>query len=212
MPEAEQEQERKDPKQDRGSALVFVRELAILVITALVLAIGVKTFVAQAFYIPSGSMLPQLQVDDRIVVSKLAYRLHDPRRGDIVVFDSPTPQPEVERSLPEKVLRGLGQAIGVTPPSTNEFVKRVIGLPGETVEARGGKVFVNGQEVVEPYLPAGTTTSDFSPVVVPEKSVWVLGDNRTNSADSRVFGAIRDSTIVGRVVLRVWPFPEASFL
>lgn len=222
MPEAEQAQQApeatkpakapKAPKEGRGGALAFVRELVVLVVTAIVLAVGVKTFVAQAFYIPSGSMLPQLQVNDRIVVSKLAYRLHDPRRGDIVVFDSPTPQPEVERSLPGKVVRGLGQALGVTPPSTDEFVKRVIGLPGETVESRGGKVYVNGREVVEPYLPAGTSTSDFAPVVVPENSVWVLGDNRANSADSRVFGAIRESTIVGRVVVRVWPFGEASFL
>ncbi len=191
----------------------FLRELVVLVITALVLAVGIKTFVAQAFYIPSGSMLPQLEVNDRIVVSKLAYRLHDPRRGDIVVFDSPTPRPEEDQGgLAERLLRGLGQAVGVTPPSTDEFVKRVIALPGEMVEARGGKVYVDGREVVEPYLPEGTTTSDFSPVEVPDGRVWVMGDNRANSADSRVFGAIPESTIVGRAVVRVWPVPEASFL
>jgi signal peptidase I len=185
----------------------------VLVITAIVLAVGIKTFVAQAFYIPSGSMLPQLEINDRIVVSKLAYRLHDPRRGDIVVFDSPTPKAEEEQGgLVERLLRGLGQAVGVTPPSTDEFVKRVIALPGEMVEGRGGKVFVDGREVVEPYLPEGTTTSDFSPVAVPDGRVWVMGDNRANSADSRVFGAIPESTIVGRAVVRVWPVAEASFL
>ncbi|HVL27137.1 MAG TPA: signal peptidase I [Acidimicrobiales bacterium] len=205
MAEAEQQEK-------RHSRLSFVRELVVLVLTALVLAVGIKTFVAQAFYIPSGSMSPQLGVNDRIVVSKLSYRLHDPRRGDIVVFDSPTPVPEPERPLPQRLVRGLGQALGVTPPSTNEFVKRVIALPGERVEARGGKVYVDGREVVEPYLPEGTVTSDFSPVAVPEGSVWVMGDNRTNSADSRVFGAIPESTIVGRAIVRVWPLPDASFL
>ncbi|HEX6596331.1 MAG TPA: signal peptidase I [Acidimicrobiales bacterium] len=201
-------------EKDRGTSKgAFVRELVVLVITALVLAVGIKTFVAQAFYIPSGSMLPQLEINDRIVVSKLAYRLHDPRRGDIVVFDSPTPKAEEDQGgLVERLLRGLGQAVGVTPPSTDEFVKRVIALPGEMVEGRGGKVFVDGREVVEPYLPEGTTTSDFSPVAVPDGRVWVMGDNRANSADSRVFGAIPESTIVGRAVVRVWPVPEASFL
>ena len=203
-----------EAEQDKGSggAGAFVREVVVLVVTALVLAVGIKTFVAQAFYIPSGSMLPQLEINDRVVVSKLAYRLHDPRRGDIVVFDSPTPRPEVKRTPVEKVLRGLGQAVGVTPPSTDEFIKRVIALPGELVEARGGKVYVDGREVVEPYLPDGTTTSDFSPVTVPEGRVWVMGDNRANSADSRVFGAIPESTIVGRAIVRVWPVPDASFL
>jgi signal peptidase I len=184
----------------------------VLVGTALVIALVVKTVVAQAFYIPSGSMLPQLEVGDRIVVSKLAYRLHDPRRGDIVVFDAPTPRPEPEDPLLERVVRGLAQAVGLAAPSTDEFVKRVIALPGETVQAHDGKVWVNDREVVEPYLPPGSTTTDFAPVTVPDDRVWVMGDNRSNSADSRVFGPIRESTIVGRVVFRVWPVTDVSFL
>ena len=184
----------------------------MLVGTALVIAILVKTLVAQAFYIPSGSMLPQLEVGDRIVVSKLSYKLHDPRRGDIVVFDAPTPQPEEEDPLLERMVRGVGQAIGVAAPSTDEFVKRVIALPGETVEARSGHVFVNGLEVIEPYLPPGTSTADFAPVTVPPDTLWVMGDNRTNSSDSRVFGPIRESTVVGRAVVRVWPVADSSFL
>ena len=197
---------------ERRGSTTFFRELLVLVGTALVIALVVKTVLAQAFYIPSGSMLPQLEVGDRIVVSKLAYKLHDPRRGDIVVFDAPTPQPKEQDPLPERVLRGLAQAIGVTAPSTDEFVKRVLALPGESVEAHGGKVFVNGLEVVEPYLPPGTQTTDFAAVTVPEGRLWVMGDNRSNSADSRVFGPIRESTVVGRVVIRVWPVTDASFL
>ena len=176
------------------------------------IAVGVKTFVAQAFYIPSGSMLPQLEVGDRIVVSKLAYKVHDPRRGDVVVFDSPNPRPKAESGPVERVVRGLAQAVGIAAPSTDEFVKRVIGLPGETVEAHGGHVFVNGRELVEPYLPGNTVINDFGQVRVPSGHLFVMGDNRENSADSRVFGPIRESTIVGRVVVRVWPVPNASFL
>ncbi len=173
----------------------------------------VKTFVAQAFYIPSGSMLPQLEVGDRIIVSKLAYRLHDPRRGDIVVFDSPTATPDdQDEGTIERAVRGLLQAIGISAPSTDEFVKRVLALPGEVVEGRNGRVFVNGREVVEPYLPAGMTTDDFPPVRVPAGQLWVMGDNRRNSADSRVFGPIRASSVVGRAIVRVWPVPEAAFL
>ncbi len=190
----------------------MLRDVFVLLATAAFIAVGVKTFVAQAFYIPSGSMLPQLQVDDRIVVSKLAYRLHDPRRGDIVVFDSPDPRPAEQRSPAEKVVQGLLQAVGVGAPSTDEFVKRVIGLPGDTVEARGGKVLVNGRHLVEPYLPEGTTTPDFARVEVPARHVWVMGDNRQNSADSRVFGPIRRSAIVGRAFARVWPATHVSFL
>jgi signal peptidase I len=193
-----------------GSAL---REVVFLVVMAVVIAVVVKTFVAQAFYIPSGSMLPQLQIDDRVVVSKISYRLHDPRRGDIVVFDAPG---EVEEGdddpLPERAVRGLAESIGVIAPSTDEYIKRVVALPGEQVEGRRGKVLVDGMELVEPYLPPGTVTSEFPAVVVPPRTVFVLGDNRANSADSRIFGPIPRSTVVGRAILRVWPIGHTSFL
>ena len=165
----------------------------MLVVTALVIAVVVKSFVAQAFFIPSGSMLPQLQIDDRVVVSKISYRLHDPRRGDIVVFDAPTggePKDKDDGPLPDRVVRSIIQSIGLAAPSTDEYIKRVVALPGERVEAHGGKVLVDGRELVEPYLPAGTTTSDFTAVVVPPETVWVMGDNRGNSADSRIFGPV----------------------
>jgi signal peptidase I len=159
-------------------------------------------------------MEPQLQINDRIVVSKVAYRLHPPRRGDIVVFDAPVPValPKEADPLVNRVLRGIGQAVGVTPPSTQEYVKRVLALPGEVVEGRGGHVWVNGREVVEPYLPATARTGDFPPRTVPRGTLWVMGDNRVNSADSRVFGPIKRSTVVGRVVFRAWPFSTAAFL
>ncbi|MDQ3978801.1 MAG: signal peptidase I [Actinomycetota bacterium] len=184
----------------------------MLVGTALVIAVLIKAFVAQAFFIPSESMVPQLEVGDRIVVSKLSYRFHDANRGDIVVFDDPMPRPEPRDPLPERVIRGIAQAIGIAAPSTDEFVKRVIALPGETVEGRDGFVYVNGREVVEPYLPPGTSTTPFSPVIVPADTLWVMGDNRSNSADSRTFGPIDGESVVGRAVFRVWPVTDISFL
>ena len=179
---------------------------------ALVIAVVVKTFLVQAFFIPSESMVPQLLVGDRVLVSKLAYDLHDPHRGDIVVFDAPGPHAKDRSPLATKVLRGLLEAVGVRQPSTQEYIKRVIALPGERVEGHDGHVFVNGREVVEPYLPPGVTTSAFAPLQVPRGRLWVMGDNRNNSADSRVFGPIRRSGVVGRAILRVWPPDRAAFL
>jgi signal peptidase I len=187
-------------------------ELFVLVATAIVLAVLLRTFVAQAFYIPSGSMVPQLEVGDRVVVSRLSYDLHDPNRGDVVVFDSPYPTDEDDSPLPVRVGHRVLEAVGLRQQSTEEFIKRVIGLPGETVEGRDGGVFVDGREVVEPYLPAGTETGEFAPVVVPDDSLFVMGDNRGNSQDSRVFGPIDADTVVGRAVVRVWPLDRAAFL
>jgi signal peptidase I len=200
------------PGEERSSLYYVVREMAVLVVTALVIAVVVKTFVAQAFYIPSGSMEPQLQVNDRIVVSKLSYRLHDPRRGDIVVFDEPGDGTDDDSPLPARVVRTIVQSVGLAPPSTDEYVKRVVALPGERVEGSAGKVLVDGLELVEPYLADGTATSDFPAVVVPPETVFVLGDNRGNSADSRIFGPVPESTVVGRAFARVWPVGQASFL
>ena len=202
-----QEQPRPVPKS--------VAELPLLIGLAIVIAFVVKTFVAQAFYIPSGSMIPQLNEGDRIVVSKVAYHLHDPRRGDIVVFDCPPRAacpPPAGGILPVRILRGLFEAIGVRQPSTEEYIKRVIGLPGDQVTGQHGRVYVNGEELVEPYLPNGTLTSNFGPVNVAEGHLWVMGDNRDESSDSRVFGSIERSSVVGRAIVRAWPPTDASFL
>ena len=200
------------PEEERSTAFLILRELVVLVVTALVIAVVVKSFVAQAFFIPSGSMLPQLQIDDRVVVSKISYRLHEPRRGDIVVFDAPGGKPKDDRPLPARFVRSIIQSIGLAAPSTDEYIKRVVALPGERVEAHDGKVLVDGLELVEPYLPVGTRTSDFTAVVVPPETVWVMGDNRSNSADSRIFGPVPESTVVGRAFARVWPLNHTSFL
>jgi signal peptidase I len=189
-----------------------LRELPFLLGLAILIAFLFKTFAAQAFFIPSESMVPELLVGDRVVVSKVSYRLHEPRRGDVIVFDDPEPAPPDHPALPVKIVRGLLEAVGLRQPSTDEFIKRVIGLPGETVEAHSGRVYINGRELVEPYLPRDITTSDFGPVKLSADQLWVMGDNRPRSLDSRVFGPIRRDTIVGRAMARAWPLNRIAFL
>lgn len=192
-----------------------VVETVLLVGLAVVIAVVLRAFVAQAFRIPSASMEPQLLIGDRVVVSRLAYDLHDPRRGDIVVFDCPPAAGCADRdddALPVRALKTLAEALLLRQPEVEEFIKRVIALPGETVEAHDGHVFVDGRRLVEPYLSAGTITAEFAPVTVEPDHLWVMGDNRGNSADSRVFGQIEQDTIVGRAIARVWPPTRIAFL
>lgn len=197
----------------RGWRRRLTEDGAVLVL-AVAIAIVVRTFVAQAYWIPSGSMIPQLQVNDRVVVSRLSYHLHPVHRGDIIVFKSP-PGVEPPISPPSNFVSAgfhdIGVALGFAQDQT-VLIKRVIGLPGERIWATGGHVYVDGRFLVEPYLPKGTFTSTFGPLTVPIGHVFVMGDNRGDSLDSRVFGPIPEAHIVGRAIWKVWPFWNASFL
>jgi len=166
-------------------------EWGVLLGAALLIALLIKTFLFQSFYIPSESMYPTLKKDDRVLVNKLSYRLHDVNRGDIVVFKAPD---------------------GVASDDIEDFVKRVVGLPGETVEAHDGQVYIDGQLLEEPYLPDDVVSPDFGPVTVSNDHYWVLGDNRQNSKDSTYFGEIPGSDIIGRVFLKIWPPGSAGFM
>lgn len=181
---------------------------------AIGVAVLVRAFVAQAYFIPSASMEPQLQINDRVVVSRLAYDLHAPHRGDIVVFTAP-PALEDNYHAPKdplvRLVREVGVGLGLVEDQT-VVIKRVIGLPGNVVSAHDGHVYINGDLLIEPYLPKGTVTSTFGPVTVPKGDVWVMGDNRGDSYDSRFFGPIPERTIIGRAVWRVWPPWQACFL
>jgi signal peptidase I len=197
----------------RGRRLLV--ESALLVVTAVVLAVALRATVAEAFRIPSASMEPQLDVGDRVVVSRLAYRLHDPRRGDVVVFDCPQAAgcaPAPHEGLPVKAVHTVLEAVLLREPQPEEYIKRVIGLPGDTVEGKDGAVYVDGRRLVEPYLPAGTVTSDFGPETVRPGHLWLMGDNRGNSSDSRVFGQVDRHTVVGRALFRIWPPWRTAFL
>jgi signal peptidase I len=166
-------------------------EWVAIVAGALAVALVVKTFLVQAFFIPSLSMYPTLDVGDRVLVNKLSYKMHDVHRGDLVVFERPP---------------------GQTASAIKDLIKRVVGLPGDTLESRNGSVYVDGKKLDEPYLPAGVTTESLPRQQIPAGRVFVMGDNRSNSSDSRVFGPIDEDTIVGRAFVRVWPIPHISLL
>lgn len=183
----------------------FWAELPFLLIAALTVAVLIKSFLIQPFYIPSGSMVPTILVNDRVMVSKLNYRFGEPQRGDIVVFHSPYNDVRDSESIPELVVRHVLEAVGIRTAATDEFIKRVVGLPGETIEVRGNVVFIDGQPLSEPYLPPGTRMPDMAPQEIPADHVFVMGDNREGSSDSRKFGPIPTSDIVGEAVLRIWP-------
>ena len=178
------------------------REYAEAIGMALLLALFIRTFIVQAFKIPSGSMIPTLQIGDHILVNKLAYGIRIPFWGQYLV-DFTTPQ--------------SGDVIVFIFPEdrSKDFIKRVIGVAGDAVEIRGKKVYINGKQIEDPHahfegddpqsiLPA--SRDDFGPTKVPENHVFVMGDNRGNSQDSRVIGSISEDLVVGKAWLRVWPF------
>ncbi len=190
----------------------FWAELPILVLVALVVAVLIKTFLVQAFFIPSLSMAPTLEVGDRVLVSKISYQLGSPDRGDVVVFDSPFGTDQPDEPFLEAVRRTIMESLGLQLAATQEFIKRVIAVEGDVIEITDNVVFVNGQPIEEPYLPDGATMPDFGPQTIPAGSVFVMGDNRNRSQDSRRFGPIPISSIVGRAFVTVWPIDRIGGL
>jgi signal peptidase I len=178
-------------------------EWAIILIAVLLCTVLLRTYVVQSFSIPSLSMYPTLQVGDRIIVNKLSYDLHGIHRGDIVVFRRPPLEDQDYADL----------------------VKRVIGLPGETISSRNCKIYINGKPLAEPWLPPGPSSCSAAlpgdaheqfnlpgPIKIPAGEYYVMGDNRTDSEDSRYFGPISKSLIVGRAVAVVWPLSHVKGL
>lgn len=190
-----------DEESQPSEALAFLKELPFLIVGALIVAVLVKSFLIQVFWIPSGSMEETLQIGDRVIVNKVAYRIGDPGRGDVVVFEPVTFE---EESIPTKISRNLLESIGLRTPES-DLIKRVIGLPGDTVEIIDHAIHINGTPLDEPYLPDGLVMSDEGPWEVPEDHYFVMGDNRNSSNDSRRFGAIERDRIVGRAFSIVWP-------
>lgn len=174
----------------RSTATRNALEWAVVLVGAVLVALVLRAALFQAFWIPSESMETTLLINDRVLVNKLSYKLHDVHRGDVVVFVRREDEPGQYRDL----------------------IKRVIGLPGDTVQARDNVVSVNGATMVEPYLDPGVTTSDFGPVVVPEDQIFVMGDNRNDSYDSRNFGTIEEDRIVGRAFVLFWPVNRVGWL
>ena len=188
-----------------GNASRFFRELPSVLLVALVMAVLIKTFLIQAFFIPSPSMIPTLEIDDRVLVSKLAYRFNGPQQGDVIVFDSPYFDPAPAQPLWERMVRNVLEAVGIQAAGTEDLIKRVIATGGDRVEIRDNQVWVNGTVLEEPYLPLEYRMGQLTALYVPAGHVWVMGDNRDRSQDSRWFGPVPIESVVGRAIVRIWP-------
>ena len=175
---------RRDKNKKKKSSL---REMVEVIVTALVLAFLIKTFVVGNFWIPSESMVPTIEVNDKVIVTNFSYWFEGPKRGDVIVFRYPL-------------------------DTKKDYIKRCIGLPGETVEFRDSKLYVNGQLVEEPYLPEGLVFEDYGPIEVPEGQYFMCGDNRNHSSDSRVWGFVEKRLIIGKAHVIYWPFDRWSTL
>ncbi len=203
------------------TVVLFGRELAIVVLVALILSLLIKTFLVQPFWIPSGSMSNTLVDGDRIVVSKLTPGPFDLHRGDVVVFTDPGGWLPEHHDRHGPAVKAL-QFIGLYPAGDNHLIKRVIGLPGDRVKCctARGLVTVNGTALHEPYLHPGDPPSqkEFD-ITVPQGRVWVMGDHRSNSGDSRYHddgtgtsGSVPIDDITGRAIAIVWPIDRVSWL
>jgi signal peptidase I len=189
-------------KHSVGQGAQLVREWVTVLVVALVIAITVRTFILQQFYISGPSMEATMFQDDRVLVNKLSYRLHDIHRGDVVVFDRVTVDGQIVQH--------------------DDLIKRVIALGGETIAIKNCMVFIDGKPLVEPYLNdfdiAQSVVEDrcrvsmMDDMLIPEGQLFVMGDNRPQSFDSRMFGPIEQDLVVGRAFVIIWPFSAAKFL
>jgi len=223
MSEAEAPADRRRAR--RGGILGFLRDLVVILVVAFLVSFLLKTFLVRSFYIPSVSMEQTLQVDDRILVNQLVPEVVPVKRGDVVVFKDPGGWLYPRGTTPPQGFEKVLQAVGLAADTSHEYVvKRVIGIGGDRVECcdAEGRVMVNGVPLDEPYIviPAGETRAskiDFD-VTVPKDSVWVMGDNRYQSKDSRYNqdqpgkGFVPDSEIVGRAFLLNWPLNRLTWL
>ena len=177
--------------EEHPSSVRNIVEWVVILGGALLVAVLVKSFLFQAFFIPSGSMEDTLQIHDRVLVNKLSYKLHDIHRGDIVVFERPPKE---------------------TDPTIKDLIKRVIAVGGDTIESQSSVILVNGKPVDEPYRKTAALGTAVEKQTIPAGMIWVMGDNRTNSSDSRVFGPIASSSVVGRAFVRIWPLGSLGLL
>jgi signal peptidase I len=211
----------------RTSRIPAWLEFPLLIVGAFLVAFVVKTFLVQAFYIPSGSMEDTLQVGDRVLVNKVVYHLRPVERGDVIVFDGTGSFVtgdivEPERSPLESLGRIVGEIVGLAPPRDTDFIKRVIGVGGDRVVCcdADGLITVNGVPLQErDYLYRNNPPSKQSfDVLVPDGTLWVMGDHRSASADSRAHmgdpggGFVPVDKVIGRAFAVVWPFGNAQIL
>lgn len=178
------------PTKEKDSFLSFLGELPVLILTAIVVAWLIKSFVIQPFYIPSSSMEPTLLPGDRVLVSKFMYRFTQPKPNDVVVFVAPESRDSVEQ----------------------DFIKRIVATAGMNVQVVNGKLVVNDKTRDEPFTRADNPTANYGPIIVPQGRVFVMGDNRANSRDSRFFGPVEKKELIGRAFFVYWPLNRAGML
>ena len=176
-------------KKSGGGLLEFL----FILIVAFALVFGfIRPFVVEAFYIPSGSMIPTLEVGDRVLVNKFIYRFEEPEKGDVVVFESVEPKPDGSR---------------------DDLIKRIVAVEGDEISVQDGTLFVNGEPQDEPFVNGEFPDSSFfGPTVIPDGHIFAMGDNRSNSRDSRVFGPVPVENIEGEAFIVFWPLSRISLL
>lgn len=166
----------------------FFKEFFLPVLVTVGVVLLLRFFIIGMYYIPSGSMIPTLQLNDQVLVTKYSYWKEEPEQGDIIVFKYPVRNPKTEKS--------------------EEFVKRLIGLPGDTIEIKNNQVMVNGKPLDEPYIATDTNMADFGPYQVPKGGYFMMGDNRNNSNDSRYWGTVPRDNLIGKARVIYWPIRD----
>jgi len=202
-----------EERQEHQSLGQWLKEIILLGLIAILTAVLLTNYVVQAFFIPSESMENTLVANDRVLVNKLVYKIRDPRPGDVIVFTSPERDAVdiPEAGVVGRVLNQAAQGLGLRS-SVQDLIKRVVAVEGQVVEARIGSLYVDGQQVGEPYRKDRLPMPNYGPYEVPAGHVFVLGDNRMQSHDSRAFGPIPEDTIVGRAFALIWPIQRLSLL
>lgn len=197
------------PEEEHHGPFAWLRELPGLIIVAFLLALLIKTFLVQAFFIPSSSMENTLEIGDRVLVNKVVYRFHQPERGDIIVFENPHPVTQPDRNPIQSFVHWLTEGLGFSSDPEKDFIKRLIALPGETIELRKGDVYIDGKLLHEDYAGFQRDQSDYPPFKVPAGTYFMMGDNRANSSDSRTsLGPIPRDKLVGKAFIILWPAPR----
>ncbi len=195
-----------------------LRGFTIVIFGALILAIVIKTFLIQAFYIPSTSMTPTLEPGDRILVCRVCLHVRDLQRGDVLVFSDPAPGSGPGRGIVGGIVHWLAESAGVAQPGDPDFIKRVGALPGETWEIRSGVLLVNGQMIERPFLNTEADTRSFGPQMVPDGTLLMLGDDPLGSGDSRFppdeggLGYVPVDKVIGGAFAIVWPVSRTGWI
>lgn len=229
-PPPEEEPIAEEAREKHTSRWRIAAELPILIAIALAITLVLKAFVVQAFYIEQQSMLPTLDPGNRVLVSKFHYRFGNPSRGDVVIFrdprdpcDQPNDLPECNPGIGRRFVRWIAGTFGL-PTGKEDLVKRIVGLPGETLAVQGGQIYVCDEPGCEPLDSEGrpkdghivefphngeegpqVDSSDEPALTIPSGEYFVMGDNRRQSADSRVFGTVPEKAFVGKVFVLIWP-------